>query len=187
MSSPLTTLFGGLGLAAIAQLTAAGVWAGPAARPAPRTLAIALITDPTGHATGAVKLIQTHDGLLHIQIRVIGLAPGLHGIHFHSVGRCEGPAFATAGGHVNPGGMAHGLVNPAGAHAGDLPNIAVGPSGEGTMVETVRRAWLSGQGGLMDGDGTAVIVHAGTDDEMTDPAGNSGPRIGCGVLHWPAA
>ena len=108
-----------------------------------------------------------------------GLAPGDHGLHLHAVGRCDGPAFATAGAHWNPASRQHGHLNPDGAHAGDLPNLTVSANGHGAIN------FLATGGSLADGDGTSLVVHAGPDDYRTDPSGNSGDRIACAVLAPP--
>jgi Cu-Zn family superoxide dismutase len=110
-------------------------------------------------------------------------AVGEHGIHVHTTGKCEADAFTTAGGHFNPGGAKHGLSNPEGFHAGDLYNISFDGAGNATY-ETVIEGVTLGDGptSLMDADGSAIVIHAGPDDYVTDPAGNSGARIACGVL-----
>jgi len=110
---------------------------------------------------------------------VTGLPPGTHGIHVHTVGRCDAPDFTSAGGHWNPTARQHGTQNPQGPHQGDLPNLIVGNDGRGTIGLTIPGATLDA---LLDADGGAMMVHAGTDDLRTDPAGNSGARIACGVF-----
>jgi Cu-Zn family superoxide dismutase len=120
------------------------------------------------------------------------LAQGAHGIHFHAVGKCDGPDFTTAGGHFNPANKQHGLDNPNGPHAGDLPNFTVGPStasqGGYTFTATTNMISLTpGPASIFDADGTALVIHAGMDDEKTDPAGNSGSRVACAVLTQGAA
>jgi Cu-Zn family superoxide dismutase len=104
---------------------------------------------------------------------------GTHGAHIHTSGRCEGPDFMTAGGHWNPAGTQHGSLNPAGPHDGDLPNIIIGTDGRGTLGVTVAGGTLDG---LLDADGAAMVIHAAADDMTTDPSGNSGARIACGVF-----
>ena len=98
----------------------------------------------------------------------------------HAVGRCEGPDFASAGSHWNPAGKKHGLNNPAGPHAGDMPNVEV--AANGVLSATVVLAGAS-MDSLLDADGAALLIHAGADDYMTDPSGNSGARIACAVIH----
>jgi Cu-Zn family superoxide dismutase len=110
------------------------------------------------------------------------MSQGVHGVHLHMVGSCEAPDFESAGAHLNPEGREHGTQNPAGAHLGDLPNVTIGRSGAGTVSVTLpgsRDAVLSR---LFDADGTAVVVHASPDDYRSDPSGNSGARVACGVL-----
>ena len=128
---------------------------------------------------------QTAGGV-SFHVEGTGLPHGLHGIHVHAVGRCDPPDFTTAGGHWNPAGKKHGLSNPAGPHAGDLPNVEVAASGVlGTTVTLPGAALVSGvgaAGSLIDADGAALVLHAQADDYATDPSGNSGARIACAVL-----
>ena len=119
---------------------------------------------------------------VNISVAVVGLAPGVHGVHLHMTGSCEAPEFTSAGAHLNPGGRQHGASNPAGAHLGDLPNVTVGSLGTGTVSATLSGTRDEVLAQLFDGDGTAVVVHASADDYRTDPSGNSGGRIACGVL-----
>ncbi|WP_374944678.1 superoxide dismutase family protein [Sphingomonas sp.] len=108
-----------------------------------------------------------------------GLPGGTHGIHVHTVGACDAPGFTTAGGHWNPTAAKHGTMNPQGPHEGDLPNLILGPDGRGTVAATIPGAMMDA---LLDTDGAAIVVHAAADDLMTDPSGNSGGRIACGVF-----
>jgi Cu-Zn family superoxide dismutase len=119
---------------------------------------------------------------VEVRVQAAGLPAGHYGVHFHGVGRCEGPAFTSAGPHWNPTGRQHGSLNPAGHHLGDLLNLDVDPQGGGRMEFTVAGASTSGPQGLFDADGTSLVIHAGPDDYRTDPSGNSGARIACGVL-----
>jgi Cu-Zn family superoxide dismutase len=135
-----------------------------------------------GQPVGWARFTQDAAGRVHVNVKVEGLAPGLHGIHLHAVGSCR-PDFAAAGGHHNPLGHQHGLDNPLGAHAGDLPNLSVNTAGQGHLNAATDRATLSaGPISLFDADGSAVIIHAAPDDQLTDPTGNSGGRIACGVI-----
>jgi Cu-Zn family superoxide dismutase len=123
------------------------------------------------------------DGGVKIQVRVANLPPGTHGMHIHAAAKCEPPEFKSAGGHFNPSGKKHGLHNPEGAHAGDMPNLMVGKDGKAEATVTAKGATLGeGEGSLFGPDGTALVIHADPDDEKTDPAGNAGARIACGVI-----
>ena len=105
--------------------------------------------------------------------------PGDHGVHVHTTGSCEAPTFESAGGHWNPESQTHGLEDPAGQHAGDMPNLTVAEDGTGTMDYQLVGGTFEG---LLDADGSAFVVHADPDDQMTDPSGNSGDRIACGTF-----
>jgi len=129
-------------------------------------------------------LTQHHDGGVRIFVWAKDLTPGKHGIHIHSVGNCD-PAggFVAAGSHFNPEAKPHGLSNPSGPHAGDSPNLRVRPVGLGVLrVLNARVSLGEGPTSLFDADGSAIVIHAGEDDQMTDPTGNSGARIACGVI-----
>jgi Cu-Zn family superoxide dismutase len=142
----------------------------------------AALKDKDGRQVGVATLIQTSQG---VRIAVTGqrLPPGPKGLHIHEVGRCEPPDFASAGGHLNPAKKKHGRDNPEGPHAGDLPNLDVGASGEGGIDVTTSAITLAaGPNSLLGDRGTAIVLHAGPDDYKTDPAGNSGARIACGVI-----
>jgi len=138
-----------------------------------------------GNAIGTGTIWQDKDNIVHVDIATITLPAGSHGIHFHQVGKCEGGsgAFATAGGHYNPMGTEHGLNNPKGPHAGDNPDIQVPESGAGHVAFTTNRVTLTpGPTTLFDADGSALVIHANADDQVTNPSGNSGARIACGVV-----
>lgn len=143
----------------------------------------ASIVDGTGAEVGWATFTEDSAGRLHVNVHASGLAPGLHGAHLHAIGQCVGPAFTSAGGHHNPLGAEHGLNNPLGAHAGDLPNLGVNADGQGHLDAWTERATLSaGPVSLFDGDGSAFVIHANTDDQLTNPTGNSGARVACGVI-----
>ena len=119
---------------------------------------------------------------VNIAIGLVGLPPGVHGVHLHMAGSCGGPGFESAGAHLNPDNRQHGAQNPAGAHLGDLPNVTIGSAGAGSVSATLSGSRDAVLARLFDADGTAVVVHASADDYRTDPSGNSGGRIACGVL-----
>jgi Cu-Zn family superoxide dismutase len=119
---------------------------------------------------------------IEVRVQAAGLPAGHYGVHLHAVGRCEGAAFASAGPHWNPTGRQHGTLNPAGHHLGDLPNLDVDEFGGGRLEFNIPGASTSGPNGLFDADGTSLVIHAAADDYLTDPSGNSGARIACGVL-----
>jgi Cu-Zn family superoxide dismutase len=120
-----------------------------------------------------------------VNVHVDGMTPGRHGIHIHAVGLCEPATFGSALGHHNPLGTTHGLDSESGGHAGDLPNLVVNPAGIGRLDATTDRATLSaGATSVFDANGSALVIHAGPDDQVTDPTGNSGARVACGVIEW---
>lgn len=145
--------------------------------------ATAVMKDANGSIIGLATFTQGSSGPVHITVSVSGLTPGLHGIHIHDKGICIGPSFTSAGGHYNPLGKEHGLLNPKGPHAGDLPNLEMGTDGKGNMNVTTKLVTLSpGPTTLFTANSTSLVIHAGPDDLITDPAGNSGARIACGVI-----
>jgi Cu-Zn family superoxide dismutase len=137
---------------------------------------IALVNE-SGASVGAVQVEQRPTGT-YLRVALEGLSPGDHGLHLHSVGRCDGPGFQSAGPHWNPAGKQHGHLNPLGAHQGDLPNVTGSANGRGTINFLV-------SGELQEEDGTSLVIHANPDDYRTDPSGNSGARIACAVLAPP--
>jgi superoxide dismutase, Cu-Zn family len=140
--------------------------------------AMGLLKDANGTDVGRVTISPSGAGKLRVALDVTGMSPGIHAFHVHTTGRCDAPAFTTAGGHWNPGMKQHGRDNPMGAHAGDMPNLTVGADGKGRET-----AEIDGDlAGLLDADGAAVIVHAAPDDYRTDPTGNAGARLACGVV-----
>ena len=146
------------------------------------TRAHAYITDAQGKKVGVAALTAVKGGV-RIVVTVDGLMPGMHGIHIHTVGKCEGPAFASAGGHLNPEMKMHGKDNPMGPHAGDLLNITVDAKGHAKATLMAAGVTLGpGANSLFHDGGTALVIHATADDYKTDPAGNSGARIACGVI-----
>ena len=143
--------------------------------------ASATINDVANTTIGTATFADTPAGLL-VSISIAGLGIGPHGVHLHSVGMCITPGFGSAGPHFNPGGKKHGFLSSDGPHAGDMPNIISPPSGVHKAEFIVEGVKLTGRGGLMDDDGAAIVVHGSADDYSTDPAGNSGGRIACGVI-----
>ena len=140
------------------------------------------IVNATGDKIGTATLVPSAGGV-RIDLSVSQLPPGTHGIHIHTAGKCEGPDFKTAGAHFNPADKKHGRDNPAGPHNGDLPNIEVGPDGKATTSLLDTNVTLSdGPNSLFHDGGTSIVIHAMQDDYKTDPAGNSGARIACGVI-----
>jgi Cu-Zn family superoxide dismutase len=135
-----------------------------------------------GEVVGRATLTPEAQGV-RIALEVEKLPPGPHGFHIHAVGKCDPPDFMSAGGHFNPEGRKHGLKNPEGPHVGDLPNVVVGVDGTARARTVAPRVTLgAGPNSLFQPAGTALVIHAGPDDDVTDPAGNSGDRIGCGVI-----
>ncbi|MDQ3673923.1 MAG: superoxide dismutase family protein [Gemmatimonadota bacterium] len=150
----------------------------------PVATATSTLTAPNGSTVGSALLRQAGDGLVTVDATFTSLTPGSHGIHFHAVGLCEGgTGFSTAGAHYNPLNREHGLSTPGGPHAGDAPNLVAGSDGRATLTFTTNRVTLtSGPTSLFDGDGSAIVVHAAADDQVSQPAGNSGARVACGVV-----
>ena len=173
-------------LSAIALIVLLAGGCSSMSRPSPgENTATAELKDASGQTVGFAKLDQLPAGT-RVVLDMRALPPGVHGVHIHEVGKCEAPAFTSAGGHFNPGGKRHGALNPLGPHAGDLPNITIGADGTGRLDSMADAVTVSaGPMSVIDADGSAIVVHAAPDDFKTDPSGNSGARIACGVIVKP--
>jgi len=135
-----------------------------------------------GAPVGTATFSEKANGV-QLDLKVSNLPPGLHGFHIHAAGRCQAPDFASAGPHFNPEDRQHGWDNPQGHHLGDLQNLEVGPDGKAKVRVLVPGVTLGeGPKSLFREGGTALVIHAKPDDGKTDPAGNAGPRIACGVI-----
>lgn len=145
-------------------------------------MAIAQLQGADGQPVGVATLVEGSGGVA-ITVNLYGMPPGTHAFHIHAAGSCDRPGFKSAQGHFNPYSKKHGLKNPEGPHAGDLLNITIGSDGTGAFVLFAPLVTLgSGPNSLFREGGTAVMIHEGPDDYMTDPAGAAGPRIACGVI-----
>jgi superoxide dismutase, Cu-Zn family len=152
----------------------------PRTMPVPGTTATATLRDLAGALSGNVNFTDTRTGVL-ITGTITGMGLGWHGVHIHGVGKCE-PPFTTAGGHLNLENKHHGFLSADGPHTGDLPNVDTPPSGPIHFEFLMPDVSLKGHRALLDTDGASIIVHSGRDDYATDPAGNSGARMACGVI-----
>jgi Cu-Zn family superoxide dismutase len=172
---PAATLLGALALASCANMGKT-----PKSKlPVPD--AYANLADARGADRGRVDIFKDGSGL-RLELVARGFAAGTYGMHVHAVGKCDAPKFTTAGPHWNPTGAQHGRENPMGAHHGDLPNLVVEPDTIGRATLQLVGTRLMGDGAMLDADGAAFVIHAGPDDMKTDPSGNSGDRIACGVI-----
>lgn len=148
--------------------------------------AIATLIDSKGMNVGTVKITENHDGV-QVNVKAQNLPSGPHAFHIHAVGKCSAPDFKSAGPHFNPAGKQHGHLNPQGNHAGDLGNVTV--KNDGTFELTKKLDGITLEAGqknsLFQSEGTAFVIHEKPDDEKTDPTGNAGDRIACGVVKAP--
>jgi superoxide dismutase, Cu-Zn family len=170
-------------LSATILLTACGGQArGPGGTALPDPTAEASLFDSTGTRVGVATFTEA-DGSAHLGVSVSGLTPGQHGMHIHENGACKPPGFESAGGHFNPGSKHHGLRNPEGPHGGDLPNLVAKADGSADTMFTVSATLLAqGSGSMIGPQKRAFVIHADPDDQRTDPSGNSGRRVVCGVI-----
>lgn len=147
----------------------------------PKSLDVEMF-NATGDSLGKIKLAEQPKGV-KMSVNLTGLTPGVHAIHIHEKGKCQAPDFKSAGNHFNPENKDHGLLNPKGAHAGDLPNLIVEDDGS-VKVEIVAPGVTleNGKTSLFTKEGTSIVIHEGKDDGMTQPAGDSGNRVACGEI-----
>jgi len=188
-------------VASPATLASPSPAASPVASPSPAASlrATAELADAQNRVLGRATFTQVAGNAVRIEVQITtgdlqtslptgeprtGSAPGRVGIHIHEFGRCEPPTFMSAGEHFNPTRSQHGFENAQGAHAGDLPNLEIGTTagGSGLLVTTDRVSLTPGPNSLLDADGSSLVLHAKEDDLRTDPDGNSGERIACGVI-----
>lgn len=144
--------------------------------------AAASLRDAAGAAVGSARFVPSEGGV-ELEIEAYGLAPGPHGMHIHERGLCEPPSFESAGGHLNPSLARHGLGAAGGPHAGDMPNLVVDADGKAKVGMFLAGVTLGpGERSLLRSGGAALVIHAGPDDQVADPSGNSGARVACGVI-----
>jgi len=145
--------------------------------------ATAALKDAKGQSVGTATFTEV-GGVVKLKVSASGLTPGNHGIHVHEKGKCEGADFKSAGAHFNPHGKQHGTDNEQGTHAGDMPNLEAGADGKAALQTVLHGVTLErgAANSLLDADGAAVVIHAKADDQKTDPSGNSGDRVACGVV-----
>lgn len=140
------------------------------------------LKDAKGNSVGMAMISPAKDGGVSVALDVKGLPAGEHAVHFHAVPKCEAP-FTSAGSHFNPANKKHGLQNPDGPHAGDMPNFTVAANGTAKTTVTNKNVTMGdGANSLYANGGTALVIHAAADDMKSDPAGNAGDRIACGVI-----
>ena len=168
--------------AAIALAACGGQARGPGGAQLPDPIATASLFDTAGTRVGLATFSEA-DGSGQMGVSVSGLAPGRHGMHIHETGACTPSDFESAGGHFNPASKQHGLENPEGPHAGDMPNLTVDTDGSADTTFTVAASLLAqGSESMIGAQKRAFVIHADPDDQQTDPSGNSGSRVVCGVI-----
>jgi Cu-Zn family superoxide dismutase len=173
-----------IGLSTLMATTPAA-WQTPPGAPPPRSAvtARAALVDTSGKTMGDALLRETPNGVL-LKVDLESAEAGVHGFHIHETGRCDRSTFESAGGHFAPRGAEHGLLDPKGPHAGDLPNVHVPADGSLSFELLVPDVTLrsAGDNSLLDGDGSALVMHRNRDDYTSEPAGSAGDRIACGVI-----
>jgi superoxide dismutase, Cu-Zn family len=169
-------------LAAIALTACGGQARGPGGAKLPEPIANASLIDSSGALVGLATFSEV-EGQGRVGVSVSGLSPGQHGMHIHETGACTPPDFESAGSHFNPASKKHGLLNPEGPHAGDMPNLVVEADGSADTTVTVPASLLArGPESMLGARKHAFVIHADPDDQKTDPSGNSGSRVVCGVI-----
>ena len=169
-------------LASIMLSACSGQVRGPGGKSLPDPIANASLFDTSGTRVGLATFSEV-EGEGRMGISVSGLSPGQHGIHVHENGACTAPDFESAGGHFNPASKKHGLLNPEGPHAGDMPNLIVEADGSADTTLTVSASLVAqGEQSMIGAQKRALVIHADPDDQKTDPSGDSGSRVVCGVI-----
>ena len=164
------------------MLACGGTTPAPATSASQATSVTVKLINAKGDSIGTARLSPDRAGV-RIALAVSGLTAGEHAIHVHQTAQCDGPAFTSAGGHFNPEQKHHGLSNPDGPHAGDMPNFTVDAAGRSTATIVAPGVTLDdGPHSVFTGGGTALVIHEKADDMKSDPAGNAGARIACGVI-----
>jgi superoxide dismutase, Cu-Zn family len=154
----------------------------PLAAQADSTKVVVKLADAKGADVGTATLTSAAKGV-SIALDLHGLTPGDHAIHVHATAKCDAPDFKSAGGHFNPDNKQHGMNNPQGSHAGDMPNFTADAKGNVKTTVTATGVTLGSDAhSVFTGGGTALVIHAKADDMKTDPAGNAGDRIACGTI-----